>query len=278
MTTRSLKKFVHLASTIWFVAAVGYLLILALQQAGVHWLLVVSLSGQGVLLIFLLVSLYLFAIFRGVRSDQAVLIEHPLTTTSHYSYFYTTTPFLGGLAGFLGTLGASTLREYSAGVALGTLGTTFVVWVVVDPLLGVLETLLSSTARNHRNDRLGRAKIEAVERKQRRERLLAEVISREEQCARDWCQQLTPQAQRLAELLVTDQADTAGIEREVIGIGARAWQMGGIACMRLLREMAMDLARKAEAEAPPDVVDYISFWWDGIGSWRKPAIDEIAAV
>ncbi|NQT02053.1 MAG: hypothetical protein HQ580_08525, partial [Planctomycetes bacterium] len=125
MSRHRTLKLVHLASTIWFIICIGYILVLTLRQAGVHWWVVFSLSGYGLLIALILISLYLFAIFRGISSSQKVQIEHPLTSTNYYRAFYVITPLLGGLAGCLGMIGISTVGQFASGVALGTLGTTF---------------------------------------------------------------------------------------------------------------------------------------------------------
>ena len=83
MSHRKALKLVHLASTTWFMLCMGYILVLALRQAGIHWWVIFSLSGHSALLIFLLISLYLFAIFRGVGSNQRIEMEHPLTSTNY---------------------------------------------------------------------------------------------------------------------------------------------------------------------------------------------------
>ena len=152
-------KLIHLASTVWFCLSIIYILILTLRQAGVKWWILFSLSGHGLLISFTLISLYLFAIFRGVSSSQKVQIEHPLTSTNYYHIFYVITPLLGGLAGCIGMAGISTLGQFALGVALGTLGMTFLVWVIVDPLVGLLEPFVLSTSRKHRVERIAQAKV-----------------------------------------------------------------------------------------------------------------------
>ena len=88
MNYRKTLKSIHLASTIWFMACIVYLLVLALHQAGFNWWVIFSLSGHSALLIFLLVSLYLFALFGGAGGKgQRETIEHPLTSTGFYMAF-----------------------------------------------------------------------------------------------------------------------------------------------------------------------------------------------
>ena len=105
MTGTKKLKSIHVASTAWFVLSVGYILVFALRQAGFQWWIIFSLSGHSVLIAFLLVSLYSFALFKGVSRNQLIEAEHPLTSTNYYMMFYVAIPFLGGLAGWAGRAG-----------------------------------------------------------------------------------------------------------------------------------------------------------------------------
>lgn len=268
MSRRKVLKLVHLAGTVWFILCVGYILVLALRQAGFQWWLIFSLAGHSTLLIFLLISLYLFAVFRGVGKSQKIEVEHPLTSTNYYMVLYVAAPFLGSLAGCLGMIGVNRISQFLLGIALGTLATTFLVWVVVDPLIGLLEGLLPAS-RKHRIERLAQAKAQREKSQKDRERLLAEVLAKEELSRRRWQEVLKPQAEKLAGLLATNRTDLKEAEREVVDIGVKAWQMGGLSCMRQLHEMVLDLCKKKYKDLI--VVDYVSTWWDGIGSWRNPS-------
>ncbi len=152
MTAKRLLKRIHLVATVWFVLCVAYLLATALRQVGFRWWLVFSLSGYSTAVIFLLVSLYLFAFFRGAGRDRYIEIEHPLTSADCYLGFYVSAPLLGGLAAILATADAPETGRFLFSVALGTLGTTFLVWIVLDPLVGMAETLLPAS-RRHRAER-----------------------------------------------------------------------------------------------------------------------------
>jgi len=265
MSGRKTLTSFHFTSTVWFTICVGYIFVVALRQAGVNWWIVFSLSGHGALILLLLISLYLFAIFRGISSSQKEQTEHPLTSTDYYRAFYVITPLLGGLAGCLGMIGISTVGQFISGIALGTLGTTFLVWVIVDPLAGLLEMLLLPASRAHRSERLARAKTLRQKRQRNRERLLADVLVKTELERRHWRELLKPQAEKLAGLLTVDEIDFKQIEPEAVGIGVKAWQLGGLSCMRELRDMAIALAKQRNKS----VVDYVGVWWDGIGSWRE---------
>jgi hypothetical protein len=247
---------------------VGGILVTALHEAGFHWWLIFSLSGHSVLAVFLLISLYLFALFRGVRGGQHIAVEHPLTSSHYYIGFYVAAPLLGGLAGIVGMLGAQEISRFLLGVALGTLGTTFVVWVIVDPIAGMIEMFLPAS-RRHRTERLARVEAERRARHERREQLLAEAFAREAQQHQGWEEHLRPHADRLATLLTTDGTGLAQAEKEALDLGASAWHLGGLACMRQLRDMAIALSKERRGEQ--EVVDYISYWWDGIGDWRRPS-------
>ncbi len=265
MRRRDALRTMHVSSTIWFILCAGYIFVLALRQAGVQWWVVFSVSGHGALIVLVSVSLYLFAIFRGISSSQKVQVEHPLTSTIYYAVFYVAAPLLGGLAGCLGMIGVSTISQFLLGIALGTLGVTFLVWVIIDPAIGLLEMLLPAS-RKHRAQRLAQVKAEREQKQKDSERLLAQVLAEEDSDRRCWREVLRPQAERLAGLLAADRADLKRAEREAVGIGVSAWQTGGLSCMRELRNMAIAICQQRNQNRA--IVDHISFWWDGIGNWR----------
>jgi len=269
MSRRNIIKLVHLASTVWFMLCIGHILVLALRQAGFHWWIIFSLSGHSALLIFLLISLYLFAIFRGVGRGTKIEVEHPLTSTNCYMVFYVAAPLLGGLAGTLGMIGESRISQFLLGIALGTLGATFLVWIIVDPVTGLVEMLLPAS-RKHRLERLARVRVLRQKQQEKRKRLLAEILAQEEQDRRRRQEVLQPYAEKLAGLLTTNTIDFKQAEREAVDIGVNAWQIGGLNCMRQLRDMTMDLCKKKYQDSM--IIDYVSTWWDGVGSWRNPSL------
>ncbi len=266
MNRRNRLKFVHFASTAWFMLAIGYILVLALRQAGFRWWVIFSLSGYSAILIFLLISLYLFAIFKGIDRSQKIEIEHPLTSTSYYAVFYDVSPLLGGLAGYVGSIGISRISELVLGIALGTLATTFLIWIVVDPAIAFAERILPAS-RKHRLERLAKVRALRQKKQEERRRLLAEVLSQNERDRSHWQEVLKPQAEKLAELLITNRTDFKQAECKAVEIGANAWQIGGLSCMQELLDMAMAICRQRNQSS--DTVDYIPVWWDGIGSWRS---------
>ncbi len=266
MSSQRVLKQVHFASTAWFMLAIGYILVLALRQAGFRWWVIFSLSGYSAILVFLLISLYLFAIFRGIDRSQKIEIEHPLTSTSYYAVFYDVSPFIGSIAGCLGTIGVSRVGDLPPSIALGTLATTFLVWIVVDPAIAFGERLLPAS-RKHRLERL--AQVRALRQKKQEElkNLLAKILNQEEQKKHQWQESLRPYAEKLAELLICNRINFKKAEYEAVDIGSRAWQIGGLTYMRQLRDMAMAICKKKYQDVM--IIDYISTWWDGIGSWRS---------
>ena len=269
MTARQALRLIHMVSTIWFMACIGYILVLALHQWGFRWWVIFSLSGHSALVVFLLVSVYLFALFRGMGEAQRIEIEHPLTTASYYMGLYVAAPLLGGLAGVLGMMGTHEPLRFLLGVAMGTLRTTFGVWVIVDPVVSLIEMALPAS-RKHRLERLAHAEAQRRARHEKREQLLAEAFAREEHERQQWQQDLHPHAERLAGLLACDAKDFPRVQREAVDIGAGAWRLGGLTCMRQLRDMAVAIRRNTGDDSE-QAADYIATWWDGIGDWRRPS-------
>lgn len=268
MNRRNTLKVIHLVGTIWFVVCVGYLLVLALHQAGFNWWLIFSLSGHSALLLFLLVSLYLFAIFGATGKGQRIAAEHPLTSTGPYLIFYVSAPLLGILAGAAAMTGETKIAQFLSGIALGTLGATFLTWVIVDPLASMFE-MLAPTGREHRLQRLAADKRQREELQRDRKELLGRLFAQQEQDRQRWQAILTPDAEKLTELLNTNRANFKQAEHEAMDIGVHAWQIGGLDCMRRLRDMTLELYK--ERYRNPTITDHISNWWDGVGSWRSPA-------
>jgi hypothetical protein len=141
--------------------------------------------------------------------------------------------------------------------------------VILDPVIGLLEMLLP-ISRRHRAVRLAHVKAEREKKQKDRERLLKDVLEQEEMDRRRWRELLEPEAQRLAGLLEENGNDLNEAQREAVGIGVRAWQIGGLTCMRELHDTAMNICRRHTVDKA--VIDYVSFWWDGIGNWRAKPI------
>ena len=72
---------------------------------------------------------------------------------------------------------------------------------------------------------------------------------------------LEPYAERLAGILAG--GNNFESERAAVDIGLAAWQLGGLTCMNRLHRMALRNSQEGNG-----FMDYISYWWDGIGTWR----------
>jgi hypothetical protein len=262
MTGRRLLKSIHVAGTLCFLASFGYILVQALRQANVSWWVIFSLSGHSVLIVLLLISVYLFAMFRGIGGSQESA-EHPLTSSLYYMAFYILSPFLGTVAGVIGMYGVYGVHRFLIGVSYATLGATFAVWIVIDPLIGLVESLMPAS-RKCRAERLELVAAVRVAKRERQEKLLDEVVAAETVNRQKWQEELEPYALQLAGLLREEKFDNVA-QRIAARIGLAAWRIGGKSCMRELHGMVIDIASGGGNE----VIDYIPVWWDGIGSWQN---------
>lgn len=175
--------------------------------------------------------------------------------------------FLGAFAGYLGLIEVNTVSDLLLGIALGTLATTFLVWIIVDPAISMVESLLPAS-RKHRVERLAQVRAIRQRRQEERERLLSEIEAKEEMEQVSWGRALRPYAERLADIVTCDKPSEQS-ENEAVDIGVNAWQKGGLNCMRVLHSMAMAICREKYQDLR--IVDYVSSWWDGIGNWRSPS-------
>jgi hypothetical protein len=264
--TKKLAR-IHLISTSWFIFCVCYIVLVEMLKAGFQWWIVFSFSGYSILLLLFLATLYLFAIFRGISSSQKLDIEHPLTRTSQYAFFYVTSPFLGGLAGVFTINGTDSFSTSFLIISMGTLAATFVVWVIVDPVIGLLELLIPES-RQHRALRLSEDRAEQKKKQRYNQQMLADIEAREISDRLKWQETFKPQAEKLAELLTSRNIDLKEARRQAADMAVQAWQTGGINCMRVLRDMAISKCREKNSNTP----DFIQYWWDGIGGWRNPSL------
>jgi hypothetical protein len=155
--TKVIRKRIHAVATVWFVACVGYLVAVGLRRAGFNWWLILSLSGYSTSMLLLLICLYLCVFVHGIRGARRSEAEHPLTGTACYMFLYVSIPLLAGLRAAAGTNDAPGTSASLICIATVTLKATFIAWIVVDPLVGLLEMDLPAS-RSHRAERLARTK------------------------------------------------------------------------------------------------------------------------
>lgn len=271
MSKQRLLKLIHLLSTIWFALCVVYILILGLRQAGVRWWLIFSLSGHSAVIFFLLVSVYLFAVFKGAARSRKIVQEYPLSSTDYYMFFYGAVPFLGGLAGLSGIIGMRSTTEFFLELSYATLGATFLVWIIIDPLIGIIEILLPDS-RRHRRKRLAQVSAVRASQQQAREQLLADLEIKENTLRNERLAKLKPLAVRLLELVRDAGNNYEQKESEAMDIGVKACRIGGLDGMRQLHEITMEQFKSKEQDMPH--VDYITQWWDGVGGWLGRPLSE----
>jgi len=258
-------KLIHFGSTSWFVVCAAFLITLAMRQVGAAWWLIFSLTGYSAVLTFVLVSIYLFAVYRGVvrgRTEQ----EYPLTSSVCYIAFYDICPYLGAVAGLMGRMPGGTLISLFSSVAIGSLAMTFLVWIIVDPVVCLVEMCLP-TSRKLRHERIAQAKAERQQRRVESGRLLVELNEQVLFNYEHWQPLLEPMAEELAMLMMDDKSRMHARETKTVELGATAWRIGGIACMRRLHEMAIASYVKHTNRR---IVDCVAAWWDGIGTWQIP--------
>ncbi len=82
-----------------------------------------------------------------------------------------------------------------------------------------------------------------------------------------WMQTLRPETEKLAVLIAQADFISNQSETKAVDIGVKAWQTGGLGCMQFIHSIAIDICRKKCRES--QIIDYVPFWWDGIGTWRQ---------
>jgi hypothetical protein len=268
MKSQTFLKRIHICGTLWFLLCAAGLLTLSLRQAGFRWWVVFSLSGYWAVFLFVLFTIYLFAIYQGVVRNQNP-VEHPLTTAYSYIILYDAAPFLGSVSGLLAATSWSWVSLFNA-AAQGTLAMTFLMWIVIDPVVGLIESSLpaSTAARRHRIRTQRHRKIML---KHENEELLRRLELQETELKAQWAQKFAPYAREAARLLCSEE-QTEAHQRRLVELGAMAWQQGQLVCMQFFHEMIL---REIVNLPDPPNVDYAALYWDGIGVWRRPEISAL---
>lgn len=268
MNTQKFLKRIHVCGTLWFLLCAAVLFILSMRQAGFRWWIIFSISGYSAVLLFFLFTIYLFAVYQGVIRNQNS-IEHPLTTSSSYIILYDVTPFLGSISGLLAAPSLSWIFLLNA-IVQGTLTMTFIMWIVIDPVVGLIESLLpGSTAV--RRERIRQQRLGKLRLKHENEELLLRLERQESLLKSQWAQYFSTYAKEAAELLCRHDLDDKS-QRRMVELGAIAWQQGQLSCMMYFHEMIL---REIRNRAEPPTVDFAALWWDGIGVWRRPEISAL---
>ena len=259
-------KRLHFCGVMWFLLCVIFLVVIATERMGFHWWIVFSVSGYSTVVALFLIAIYLFSIYKGVVRNLNS-IEHPLTTSWYYILLYESAPFLGVLAGLSALSYRQPVLSWFIVVAQGTLIMTVVLWIMVDPLVGLIEAALPLSAA-HRKRRLTKNHKKKRAQRHARQKLLDEIIQQQTQTESRWSGLFRPYAMEVADLLCSSSVGMDTIQRRVVELGALAWKEGEILSMELFHQIILDeLKRRTNHPA----IDFVTLYWDGIGTWRKPS-------
>lgn len=269
MNYAKILKYIHISGTGWLIISSIFLVIVSLRQAGMDWWVIFSLSGHSTSMIIFAAVVYAFAVFENISTARTISQEHPVTSSILYMIIYDATPFIGVLAGILYFGELTTPAEKIISAANGSLGLTFITWIILDPAISFFETLLPES-RIHRKNRIAEEKAVQLLQEEDNKRLLKTLLEREERNRADRQRMIEPMAYELVELIIQHDAGKSGVEGHVVEIGAKAWQIGGIECMKQLHETAINIYHENNPKAQK--IDFITRWWDGIGNWQKPRI------
>ena len=265
MTSQRFLKRIHVCGTLWFLLCAATLLVSSLREAGFKWWFIFSVSGYSAVLLFFLFTVYLFAVYQGVVRYQTSA-EHPLSTSVYYIALYDLAPFLGTLAGLSSLSSYAPFSSVINTIAEGTLGATFLLWIIFDPIVGLVETMLPKSAA-HRRQRLALLREQKQQQREESQRLLSDLEQKEQELLSQWNEQFAPMAKEACQLLCLPASQDSRIRDRMIELGAVAWKIGGITCMRHFHQLILGNLNNT-AEKPS--IDYTTIWWDGIGTWRKP--------
>lgn len=259
-------KRIHLYGIVWFLVSVIFLIVIAIKQMGFHWWVVFSVSGYSAIVVLFLVLLYGFAIYKGVVRNLNNL-EHPLTTSPYYILLYDAAPFLGCFTGLCVVSWDQTILSRFLVAAQGTLIMTFVMWIVIDSTVGLAEASFPRSVV-HRKRRLANNQRKKRHQILERKRLLDRITQQEKQTRSQWICFFQPYAVEVADLLCNPSGNAQGVQRRIVELGAMAWRRGELLGMKFFHEVILEEVKR---RAGHPSVDFVSVYWDGIGTWRKPS-------
>jgi hypothetical protein len=249
---------------IWFFLCTGYIFAWIILRANRGWIVAISLSGYSTAFVVFLICFFLFAVYHRLGKAQIHKLEHPLTSTGCYGLCYNISSFIGALAGVLAAISTAGTSNYPLLIAAGSFLVTFVVWLILDPLLAAAEMLLPQSRQN-RAIRLAKVKEMRQNESLAKKHALEEAETSETEKLKKWDKVLEPNVKELAALSITSPAALEQSRGRIVDIGIGAWQMGGLGCMRHLHSMAVQTSRQDSRGTTS--MDLVSACWDGIGNW-----------
>ncbi len=266
--TRILQK-LHFISTLWFALSVIFIVALSLYQAGYNWFIIFSLSGYSIGLLYPIIAFYILAVFKGTQRAEEPEIEHPLTNTAIYNIFYSLCPLLGACSGLFSFQVGIGKSEFILNLSVATLIVTFMVWIIIDPLVTVIENNIPG-AHEHRQKRQEAERLEQERLARERDELLQEMKVKEENEKTMLTEYLKPYATQLSDLITNNRFrfENDHIVIQAGEIGLIAWQRGGMEGMKLLQDLTLTNLPESPPNSYISAKDIISIWWDGIGDWK----------
>jgi hypothetical protein len=260
----------HILNRAFFVIAATAGLLFVIFGLGKSWGLSIAIFWSSALMLLLVGLLSVGAIYRRVSRAQSIRAEHPWTTNIYYRLFYDMSPLEGALAGALASVISSRPDQFVSLTVIGSVSAAFLVWIVVDPITGLVEAQLPAS-RIHRARRIKKIECIRKSRQEKRDDFLAVLHEDELRKKEYWYSLLKPEIGELMDVVQASRIDGENTERRVIDIGGRAFRVGGVECMKYLYSIVEE-AVKTESGSQINLC-HISILWDGIGSWRNRWLD-----
>ena len=253
----------HMLVAVQYLFSAAVVILWILLQTGLHWSIVFSLSTQGFALVVLAAMIYGFATYRGAVGDRR-LAEHPFTSSVPYRFLYLLVPVLSGLVGAVDFWLVLGTWYVVLGLSVGTVLAATVMWLLVDPLAGLVESAFPQS-RLLRAQRLAREQERRERRRREKQLILEKVLAARKALLEQMRPAVEQHALRLRELLLDSAEDPWQRSEEGATIGLAAWQLGGAPVMK---QLYATTARLCSDSAQGDLVSYLDYWWDGVGEWR----------
>lgn len=250
-------KYAHSLSILFFLFCAAYLLIILLQRNSKDWFFW-SISGLSGFIATAIIVFYSLAFFKSLTLKSSKP-EHPISSSSYYLVFYDMSPFLGAAAGVIVLIMVNEKDHPLAFIAAGSMAASFFVWIVLDPVVQVLEMMLPGSKRFRKRRKAFKKAIKKAHEKANLS-MLNEIDKQEKEKSNERQALLSEMSRELRRLL--DQRPSDESDKGIIEYGLKAWQMGKLPAMKQLYDLTVQ----------NDCTEYkayrLSYLWDGVGKWR----------
>jgi len=264
MTVKRQLRISHIIVTVQYLLSATVVVAWILSYTGLHWPIVFSLLVQGLALMGLGALVYGFLAFRGSVGERRPA-EHPFSSSIYYRFLYLLLPVLGGLVGSIDYSLAVGPLYGLLGLAFGTVFVASVMWLVIDPVVGLVESSFGES-RQLRRERLAVEREQREQRRREKQRFIDRLIAEQEARLAKLRPGLERHALRLQELLLASAEDPWRGCEEGAWIGLVTWQLAG---PQVMKELYATTARLCGQAGRSDVLAHLDYWWDGVGGWRR---------